>query len=423
MIATLLMLIWIAVGDTFSYQFVVFVLSSITICADHFGNDLKQIDYKLVSGTIEPEADKETTWEWQPGPNRILLLDAAAKTVSKGMVNVFENWIPSRRGSDTIVVDGYLSPHEGHLRERYKLYEELVAHIELYQGGLNEFSRGYLEYGFTRSVQNGVPGISFREWAPGAKSIALVGDFNNWNKESHKLTRDEFGVWSIFLPDLETGAEAITHESYIRLWVQGANDECGWRLPAWIRYTTYDPTYNEYVGRYWNPPPKQRYGWKHKRMHTKFAASYHDVPGLHMLPSYSDWLGKVSFEEVAEALMDSSIRSAKLNLFDSATKYADTEDLLKKKQEEYKQIVGSFSQALHQANKSNTLDDVSAAESLLHSTQRTGDDKPSSTAGEVPSSDQLMREGVGECRLRIVLFSQYDFHCTAIRKCVIVHTL
>ena len=43
-------------------------------------------------------------------------------------------------------------------------------------------------------------GINFKEWAPGAKEIYLIGEFNNWDRRSHRLTRDDFGNWSIFLP-------------------------------------------------------------------------------------------------------------------------------------------------------------------------------------------------------------------------------
>jgi 1,4-alpha-glucan branching enzyme len=41
----------------------------------------------------------------------------------------------------------------------------------------------------------------YREWAPGAKAAALIGDFNNW--EPAWMERDEWGVWSVELPDGE----------------------------------------------------------------------------------------------------------------------------------------------------------------------------------------------------------------------------
>lgn len=41
----------------------------------------------------------------------------------------------------------------------------------------------------------------YREWAPGAKAAALIGDFNNW--ECAWMQKDEWGVWSVELPDGE----------------------------------------------------------------------------------------------------------------------------------------------------------------------------------------------------------------------------
>ncbi|KAF3771684.1 1-4-alpha-glucan-branching enzyme 1, partial [Nymphaea thermarum] len=35
-------------------------------------------------------------------------------------------------------------------------------------------------------------GITYREWAPGAKSASLVGDFNNWNPNADIMTREKF---------------------------------------------------------------------------------------------------------------------------------------------------------------------------------------------------------------------------------------
>lgn len=55
--------------------------------------------------------------------------------------------------------------------------------------------QGYKRLGFTRDGK----GIVYREWAPMARSAALIGDFNNW--EGSWMEKDAFGVWSLFLPD------------------------------------------------------------------------------------------------------------------------------------------------------------------------------------------------------------------------------
>ena len=43
-------------------------------------------------------------------------------------------------------------------------------------------------------------GAWFRVWSPNAKQISVIGDFNNWNPESHKLSRIEGSdVWEVFV--------------------------------------------------------------------------------------------------------------------------------------------------------------------------------------------------------------------------------
>ncbi len=41
-------------------------------------------------------------------------------------------------------------------------------------------------------------GFIFRVWAPNAKSVSLVGDFNLWDKETNKMTRLQDGIWECF---------------------------------------------------------------------------------------------------------------------------------------------------------------------------------------------------------------------------------
>ncbi len=43
-------------------------------------------------------------------------------------------------------------------------------------------------------------GFRFRVWAPNARSVSLVGDFNFWNRKANPMTRDDFGIWSVTVP-------------------------------------------------------------------------------------------------------------------------------------------------------------------------------------------------------------------------------
>ena len=72
--------------------------------------------------------------------------------------------------------------HEGTLYESYKL---LGAHFVNAEDG---------------------EGVRFAVWAPHAKSVSVVGDFNNWNGENHRMERIErSGIWVLFVPNLKEG--------------------------------------------------------------------------------------------------------------------------------------------------------------------------------------------------------------------------
>lgn len=53
----------------------------------------------------------------------------------------------------------------------------------------------------------GADGVHFAVWAPNARSVTLVGDFNGWNPAAHMMRRRvDIGVWEIFIPDIGEGA-------------------------------------------------------------------------------------------------------------------------------------------------------------------------------------------------------------------------
>jgi len=54
---------------------------------------------------------------------------------------------------------------------------------------------------------DGVPGTRFAVWAPNARRVSVVGDFNGWDGRRHPMRlRREAGVWEAFLPGVGAGA-------------------------------------------------------------------------------------------------------------------------------------------------------------------------------------------------------------------------
>ncbi len=50
-----------------------------------------------------------------------------------------------------------------------------------------------------------VQGVVFRVWAPHAEAVSVIGDFNQWEKTAHPLTRDEAGNWNGHVPEAREG--------------------------------------------------------------------------------------------------------------------------------------------------------------------------------------------------------------------------
>ena len=57
----------------------------------------------------------------------------------------------------------------------------------------------------TRSI-DGQSGVNFAVWAPNAKGVQVVGDFNQWNGAKHEMRHvQNSGIWELFIPELEVG--------------------------------------------------------------------------------------------------------------------------------------------------------------------------------------------------------------------------
>lgn len=65
----------------------------------------------------------------------------------------------------------------------------------------------YKSFGARMMTIKGVKGVRFVVWAPHAKRVAVVGDFNEWNGQKNPLAPfEEGGLWELFVPHLEEGA-------------------------------------------------------------------------------------------------------------------------------------------------------------------------------------------------------------------------
>ncbi|HYO08857.1 MAG TPA: alpha-amylase family glycosyl hydrolase [Tepidisphaeraceae bacterium] len=157
--------------------------------------------------------------------------------------------------------DPWLGPYEQRLRDRHAHFRHALSRFDSTGGLLGAVSQGHKYFGFNRGELWGKPGVWYREWAPAALQLRLIGDFNNWDRYGNPLVSDEFGVWSLFLPDDKYGGK-FTHGSKLKVHVVTEKSGTMDRIPAYIRRVVQDPATNKgFVGEYWQPP--QPYQWQY----------------------------------------------------------------------------------------------------------------------------------------------------------------
>jgi len=85
----------------------------------------------------------------------------------------------------------------------YSLFTEFD--IDLFKSG--KHYRLYEKFGSHPMTLDGVAGTYFAVWAPSAKSVSVIGDFNFWNEKQHRLNVrwDASGIWEGFVPDAKDG--------------------------------------------------------------------------------------------------------------------------------------------------------------------------------------------------------------------------
>ena len=109
---------------------------------------------------------------------------------------------------------------------------------------LSDMASGYLYFGLHKMDD----GWIFREWAPNAVDIYLIGTFNSWRKdEQYRLKSLKNGVWEIKLAE-----EMLHHGDLFKLFIEW-NGGSGERIPAWIRRVVQDSNTKIFSAQAWNP--------------------------------------------------------------------------------------------------------------------------------------------------------------------------
>jgi 1,4-alpha-glucan branching enzyme len=102
----------------------------------------------------------------------------------------------------------------------------LLGDQDFYLFNEGSHRRLYEKLGAHRMRVGGEEGTYFAVWAPNANRVAVIGSFNQWNRESHPLrARGNSGVWEGFIPGVEHGAlyKYLIHSRFLDYRVEKAD--------------------------------------------------------------------------------------------------------------------------------------------------------------------------------------------------------
>ena len=159
-----------------------------------------------------------------------------------------------------VAKDAYLEPYEEAIRGRHDHAEWKIK--QLTRNGrrtLSDFANGHKYFGLHKLPRGWV----FREWAPNATDIFLIGDFNSWQPTDEYRAKRIAGTdnWELKLPD-----KALHHGDLFKMLVRWNGGE-GERIPAWATRVVQDETTKIFSAQVWNPAVP--YVWKRNSFSPK----------------------------------------------------------------------------------------------------------------------------------------------------------
>ena len=150
--------------------------------------------------------------------------------------------------------DPYLAPYREAIEKRHERILEERDKIAL-DGSLADGLNNHLYYGLHRDADGS---WVFREWAPNASRIYLIGEFNNWRRTAaYSLNPIGGGNWEIRLP-----AMFLHHQELYKLFIEWPGGG-GERLPSYVRRVVQDPVTKVFCAQVWEPD--EQYQWKNAR--------------------------------------------------------------------------------------------------------------------------------------------------------------
>src|SRR4051812_45007216 len=155
---------------------------------------------------------------WRPGAASVLVAGTEAERVHPD--GLFEARVPENIVEYQVEVR-YPDGTAITIDDPYRHWPTL-GDVDLYLIGEGRHEKLWEVLGAHHRVHEGTAGTAFAVWAPGARAIRVVGDFNLWDGRVHPMrSMGSSGVWELFIPEVELGArykfEVVGGDGRLRL--------------------------------------------------------------------------------------------------------------------------------------------------------------------------------------------------------------
>ena len=149
--------------------------------------------------------------------------------------------------------DPYLLPFESDIDLRMNNYAQKREELVGKDGTLSDFANGHLYFGFHKTES----GWYYREWAPAADAVYLMGDMNGWDKTSLELIPLGNGIFEIFME----GHDYLYDDCRVKTVVRRGNELLE-RIPSYIHRVVQDKYDYSWCGAIVDEP---EYKWSKKK--------------------------------------------------------------------------------------------------------------------------------------------------------------
>jgi 1,4-alpha-glucan branching enzyme len=160
---------------------------------------------------LGPQRLPEGAWVvrvWMPDAERVELLQEGQ--APRPMANPHHRWIfetdldhdPGNSYRVRVLRGGI--EHEAH--DPWAFHHEWMGELDRHLFAEGNHHHIWQRMGAHPASHNGVAGVQFCLWAPNARSVAVLGDFNGWDGRHHPMQQRLGGGWELFIPGLSQGA-------------------------------------------------------------------------------------------------------------------------------------------------------------------------------------------------------------------------